>query len=470
MYFALFLGIINLFKLWLARFLPLLGDEAYYSLWSRHLALSYTDHPPMIAYINWLLNAIAGQNETVIRMGAILCLLISTWLIYLVGKEAFGKKVGLASAVLFNLIPTYLAGGLFLTPEQPLIIFWLLCTYAAIKTVKTRNKNYWYLLGLAAGLGLLSKYPMILFLPGILLFLLLSKENRLWFRQKELYLSALLAFLVSSPVLIWNIQHGFPAFLHHGARIGNPNYLDNALSFLLLQFFMYSPLLFIFAFSTFFYSFWKKIKELDVSSLLLISVSLPVFLAFLLISPFAIVGGHWTSIAYLGLIVVICQRWLSLPTPPLRNLRLWLNTGIIILINVLFIGYYAFLFPVPDDLRGREYAVNRELADYVKAAKVNYVFSDQMGVASLVAFYGKTEIYLPQGTWKQFDIWGQPELKKGGDILYFSFDRPDLYEELKPLFQEVEIDPRKRLFTKDSNIPEKTIIYVCRGYKGGRLP
>ena len=93
MFLALFLGVINLFKLWLVRFLPLLGDEAYYNLWSKHLALSYTDHPPVIAYLHWIINFIFGQNEFGVRLGAILCLLISSWLIYLIGKEAFGFLV-----------------------------------------------------------------------------------------------------------------------------------------------------------------------------------------------------------------------------------------------------------------------------------------------------------------------------------------------------------------------------------------
>ena len=159
MFLALFLGVINLFKLWLVRFLPLLGDEAYYNLWSKHLALSYTDHPPVIAYLHWIINFIFGQNEFGVRLGAILCLLISSWLIYLIGKEAFGRKVGVASAVLFNLIPTYFAGGLFLTPEQPLLIFWLLSMYWAVKILKTQQKAFWYPLGISVGFGFLSKFP-----------------------------------------------------------------------------------------------------------------------------------------------------------------------------------------------------------------------------------------------------------------------------------------------------------------------
>ena len=84
-----------------------------------------------------------------------------------------------------------------------------------------------------------------------------------------------------------------------------------------------------------------------------------------------------------------------------------------------------------------------------------------MGVGSLVAFYGKTEVHLFKGLWPQFDIWGQPELKKGNNILYFAFDEKDSLEKLKPLFKSVKLDPQKRLFAKDSDIPLKVEVYKC---------
>jgi hypothetical protein len=463
MFLTVFLGIINLFKLWLARFLPLLGDEAYYNVWSKHLALSYNDHPPAIAYLHWISNFLFGQNEIGVRLTAIICVLISTWLIYLVGKEAFGKKVGIVSAVLLNIIPTFFAGGIFLTPEQPLLIFWLLSTYLAVLLFKTQNKSVWYLLGISVGLGLLSKYPMFLFLPGLLLFLLVSKDNRYWLKKKEPYLCLIIALIMFSPVIIWNLQQGFSSFFYHGSRLGSPNYLNNILYFFVLQFLMYSPLLFIFTITTIFYEFWKRIRFQENIILLLASISLPAFLAFLLASPFTMIGGHWTSICYLGIMVLLSYKLVSLP---IRSVKIWLNLGIIVLINILFVGYYAFLFPVPEELKGNAYAVNKELAPFIEKANVDYVFSNQMGVASLVAFYGKTEVYMPKGKWKQFDIWGQPELKKGDDILYFAYNKPGIYDKLKSDFETVEIDPQKRLFVKDSNIAEKMKVFVCTGFRG----
>lgn len=471
MYFGLFLIALNAFKLWLARFLPLLGDEAYYSLWSKHPALSYVDHPPMIAWLHGLTNALTGQSEFGIRCMAIILILISTWLIYLTAKEAFGKKVAVASAVLFNLIPTYLAGGMFLTPEQPVIIFWLISLYFSIKIIKTHETKYWYPLGLGIGLGLLSKFPMLLFLPGLLLFLLLSKENRYWLTKKEPYLAMIIAFLIFSPVIIWNINQHFPSLAHHGARLGSPNYLNNILYFLILQFIMFSPPLFIFTLSKLFDSLrFRNLSTPDVShdttTTALTLISIIPFFVFALVSPITLVGGHWTSIVYPGMIILLCHNLITNYPNPLRNFRIIANLIVVVLINALFIGYYAFLYPIPEDLKGKAYKINYELPKYIQEAKVNYVFSNQMGVASLVAFYGRTEVYMPKGMWRQFDIWGQPELKKGDSILYFAFDETDADKRLKPLFGSVKLDPQKRLFTKDSDIPIKTKVYTGKSFKG----
>ena len=42
-------------------------DEAYYWVWSRHLALSYFDHGPMVAWLIRLGTLAGGQTELGVR-------------------------------------------------------------------------------------------------------------------------------------------------------------------------------------------------------------------------------------------------------------------------------------------------------------------------------------------------------------------------------------------------------------------
>jgi hypothetical protein len=46
-----------------AALTPLTFDEAYYRMWSKHLASGYYDHPPMVALVNRLGTMISGDTE-----------------------------------------------------------------------------------------------------------------------------------------------------------------------------------------------------------------------------------------------------------------------------------------------------------------------------------------------------------------------------------------------------------------------
>ena len=45
-----------------AAWTPLAFDEAYYWMWSKHLAGGYYDHPPMVAVVIWLGMSAAFEN------------------------------------------------------------------------------------------------------------------------------------------------------------------------------------------------------------------------------------------------------------------------------------------------------------------------------------------------------------------------------------------------------------------------
>ena len=46
-----------------ATWTPLTFDEAYYWMWSKHLAFGYYDHPPAVAYVIRAGTMIAGDTE-----------------------------------------------------------------------------------------------------------------------------------------------------------------------------------------------------------------------------------------------------------------------------------------------------------------------------------------------------------------------------------------------------------------------
>ena len=65
-----------------AAFTPITFDEAYYWMWSKHLAGGYYDHPPMVAVVIRLGTLIAGDTELGVRLVSILLALPMSWAVY----------------------------------------------------------------------------------------------------------------------------------------------------------------------------------------------------------------------------------------------------------------------------------------------------------------------------------------------------------------------------------------------------
>ena len=198
--------------------LPLSADEAYYWLWSRHLAAGYFDHPPAIAYVIRIGTAIFGTTPFGVRAGGILLSFIASVFVWrtgaILGRD---EKTGALACLFFNLTLMITVETLAATPDAPSIatsaaFFWTLA-----KVAETRDGRWWLAAGLAAGLGLLSKYSAFFLGLGTLVWLVTSERR--WLVKPWPYLGGLVALLVFAPNLVWNAQHGWETFLFQFARI-----------------------------------------------------------------------------------------------------------------------------------------------------------------------------------------------------------------------------------------------------------
>src|SRR3569623_1440485 len=62
--------------------LPLSADEAYYWLWSKHLAAGYYDHPPAIAWLIRAGTALFGDTPFGVRFAGVLLSLPASWFVW----------------------------------------------------------------------------------------------------------------------------------------------------------------------------------------------------------------------------------------------------------------------------------------------------------------------------------------------------------------------------------------------------
>ncbi|MGH7089645.1 MAG: glycosyltransferase family 39 protein, partial [Stellaceae bacterium] len=121
---------------------------------------------------------------------------------------------------------------------------WTLALLAFIRA-REEGGRWWIAVGVAAGLGLLSKYAMAYWLISALLYLVAVKDER---RHLKPFLGAsAIALAVYAPNFVWNAVHGFVSYHHtednaafHGLAFHSGHFLE----FLGSQFGVFGPLLF----------------------------------------------------------------------------------------------------------------------------------------------------------------------------------------------------------------------------------
>jgi len=196
---AAFLGRLALFA-----GLELYADEAYYWTWSLRPAFGYFDHPPMVAYLAWLGSLLPG--EAGLRTPFALCgALVVVFAAHTARALSDRPRAPLAAALLAATAPMLMLGGALALPDAPLEAAFAAATWLVL----IAHGRAWLLIGLAAGLALLSKYSAGLLALSVLAAAPLDSALRAELRTRWPWLGALLAALIFAPCLAWNVAHDF---------------------------------------------------------------------------------------------------------------------------------------------------------------------------------------------------------------------------------------------------------------------
>jgi 4-amino-4-deoxy-L-arabinose transferase-like glycosyltransferase len=213
-----------------AAYTPITFDEAYYWMWSKHLPLSYYDHPPMVALVIRLGTIIAGDTELGVRLVSILLALPMSFAVFRAASILFGGvRVASTATILLNVTLMAAVGTLVVTPDAPLLVAASFVLFYLAKVLETGRGAWWLAVGAAVGAALLSKYTALFFGPAILIWLVTVPKLRRWLVSPWPYLGGLVALAVFSPVILWNADHHWVSFLK---QIGRARIEDFRLSFI----------------------------------------------------------------------------------------------------------------------------------------------------------------------------------------------------------------------------------------------
>ncbi|MDP1583151.1 MAG: glycosyltransferase family 39 protein [Bradyrhizobium sp.] len=188
-------------------------DEAYYWTWSKESALSFLDHPPMIAWFIRFGTAVFGDTNFGVRFAGIVAMLVTQLLLADVVRRVTHDARAIVIAVLMPEAALYY--GLLMakvSPDVALIPFAVAMVWALVRLHESNDARWWLAAGAFAGLALLSKFTAVMLLPAVAAFMLVPKWRGRWLASPYPWAAALIAVVVFSPVLIWNFQHDWASF------------------------------------------------------------------------------------------------------------------------------------------------------------------------------------------------------------------------------------------------------------------
>ncbi len=279
----------------MAAFLPLSADEAYYWLWSRHLAAGYYDHPPAIAFLIRIGTMLFGDTEFGVRFCGILLSVATSWFVWQAGLSILrdGAKAALA-VLLFNLTLMTGVEMLAVTPDTPSIAATAAFLFCLAKLQETGEGRWWLWAGAAAGLGLLSKYSGLFAGAGAAVWLLASPRARSWLMTPWPWAGGVLAFLIFLPNLLWQSQHQWMTFAFQFGRVAGGHLTLRFLGeFIVAQLGMATPFILVLAVA----GAWAARRRDDPRFLLVASI-LPALAYFLIHTLHDRVQGNWPAFLY----------------------------------------------------------------------------------------------------------------------------------------------------------------------------
>ncbi len=189
-------------------------DELLHLSVSEHLAWGFMEFPPFIGFIGKLAGLFFDYSLWGTRLFPTIAGIAILIVCCMIAKELGGKSkaILLAGICILAFLPFYRNHTLF----QPVAfdqLFWTLGFYFLIKFINSEKKNYLIFLGITLGLGLLTKYTILVWAFGLFIGLFFYKDGAL-FKDKWLYISAFISLLIFLPNIVWQAQHDFPLIRH----------------------------------------------------------------------------------------------------------------------------------------------------------------------------------------------------------------------------------------------------------------
>lgn len=450
-----------LLRIALAASLPLADDEAYYWLWSLHLAWGYPEHPPMIAALIALSTRVFGDSPLAIRGVTLLVASATPPLLYVAARSLFNHATGLRAAILIMGLPAVALGSAFAFPDIPLMFFWALGLWTGWRALQ-RGGWWWVATGAVAAMAILSKLTALFLVLGLAGAWGAGPWRRS-LRDPGWYLGMVVGAALISPMVGWNAAHHWAMLnpvLYGPPLIESRSISANLLLFAGGQLVYYGPavLLLIIGIAV------AVRRSRDPAWRYLAWMSAPVLLAVLASAMGARGRPHWSGPAYLVAAVAVGALWPSWQRKRASLVRI--AAALTSLLTVVLAG--VVLLPVGIDVStifGRwdrvAQAADQEAADLQAAGREAFILTDGYQSASQITYHLRGRIFVTPLR-SAFTLWRPPVELLGQDVVYVHEGGREPRRDLRGFCRNI------RVVGHADFMPRRAVatVYRCEDFRG----
>lgn len=234
-------------------------DEMLYVAEGNHLAWGFMEVPPLLSLLAWTThlfnNSIFCLKFWPSFFGA-LTLIISGKLVLSLG----GRSFALMMLFLSFILGAQLRMQFLFQPNFLEIFFWTTIVYSVIRFIQTKQVKWLYIFAVCCGLGMESKYSVIFYIISIVLGLSLTSQRSILL-NKHLYIASFIGLIIFLPNFLWQYNQHFPVVFHMKKLQRTQLQYISPGSFLIDQFIMNFPIVFVWLTGLFAVFFVKSLRD-----------------------------------------------------------------------------------------------------------------------------------------------------------------------------------------------------------------
>lgn len=452
------IALLTLLRFLLGAYLPLAFDEAYYWLWSKHLAFSYFDHPPAIAYAIRMGTALFGDTAFGVRAAALLLSVLASWAVWRSARLLLADRDTAALACLyFNITLMVAAESMAATPDALALAAASLVLFALAKVLTMGDGRWWLAVGASGGLCLLSKYTGFFLGAGVAFWLVATVHGRKWLSTPWPYAGGLVALALFLPVILWNASHDWISFKFQFGRVAAGGLTARyVLEFLLAQAMLASPFVLVLAGMGFARAtrFGWTARPVSLAALLV----WPAFVYFMIHALHDRVQGNWPSFAFPALALLAAYAGEEIWRGNYSRAVVSFSRGLAVpfaavILAVVYAQGFFQVIPVRDPVaRLAAFGIHSVTDGVEKAARsqgAQAVLTTSYATTSWLAFYMSPPMPVVQIN-ENYRWFSAPEVdlkKLGSPLLYVTQRRQEALADVAARFSEVRLVariPRRR--------------------------